>query len=225
MKKSFADTIPLLFVALLTTDIVGIITPIPLFTYLSKPLLMPVLLYWLYAKRELAGKQNTILFVGLFFSFIGDTLLLFEDRHPFFFIGGLLFFLATHFCYIIFFSIIQSGAVSLLKKQPLLIVLVLLYGCFFIWLLYPHLGALQLPVVVYALFICTMLLACLHVYYKVSKPSRYYYVWGALLFVLSDSLLAINKFYQPFSAAAVFIIVSYCAAQYFMVKGFIGSAK
>lgn len=42
---------------------------------------------------------------------------------------------------------------------------------------------------------------------------------GAALFVLSDSVLAINKFYQSFELAGLLIMLTYGAAQYFIVKG------
>ena len=74
---------------------------------------------------------------------------------------------------------------------------------------------------VYAAVICTMLLCSLHVYLKVNKKAAVYYLSGAAAFVLSDSLLAVNKFYEPFAYAGVFIMLTYCAAQYFIVRGYI----
>jgi uncharacterized membrane protein YhhN len=74
---------------------------------------------------------------------------------------------------------------------------------------------------VYAAVICSMLLCSLHIFLKVNKPANLFYLVGAVFFVLSDSLLAINKFYQPFAFAGVFIMLTYCAAQYFIVTGFI----
>ena len=115
---------------------------------------------------------------------------------------------------------IKSDHISLLKKQPLLIVLVLAYGLCLVWLLYPHLGHLKIPVIVYAAIICTMLLCSLHVFLKINKPAADLYLLGAAAFVLSDSLLAFDKFYQPFAYAGVFIMLTYCAAQYFIVRGF-----
>jgi hypothetical protein len=38
---------------------------------------------------------------------------------------------------------------------------------------------------------------------------------------MSDSLLAVNKFYQPLAYAGVFIMLTYCLAQYLIVRGFI----
>ncbi len=124
--------------------------------------------------------------------------------------------------YIVYFLKIRSGKPSLLKKQPVLIVLVLAYGVTLVWQLYPHIVAdLKLPVMVYAAVICSMLLCSLHVFLKVNKKAAKLYLFGALFFVLSDSLLAINKFYQPFAYAGVFIMLTYCAAQFFIVSGYI----
>ena len=56
---------------------------------------------------------------------------------------------------------------------------------------------------------------------KVNKAAGNAYVLGAIAFVLSDSLLAVNKFYQPIPYAGVFIMLTYCAAQFLIVRGFI----
>ena len=42
---------------------------------------------------------------------------------------------------------------------------------------------------------------------------------GAFLFVVSDSVLAINKFYQSFEAAGIIIMLTYALAQLFIIKG------
>ena len=42
---------------------------------------------------------------------------------------------------------------------------------------------------------------------------------GAMLFIISDSLLAINKFYYPFQMAGIFVMVTYGLAQYFITYG------
>ena len=59
------------------------------------------------------------------------------------------------------------------------------------------------------------------IFNKVNKKAAVYYLLGATAFVLSDSLLAVNKFYQPFAYAGIFIMLTYCAAQYFIVRGYI----
>ena len=115
----------------------------------------------------------------------------------------------------------MGQVVSLLKKQPVFILLIMGYGVSLVWFLFSHLGDLKIPVMVYAAVICTMLLCSLHVFTKVNKPANVLYLSGAVFFVVSDSLLAINKFHQPFAYAGVLIMLTYCAAQYFIATGFI----
>jgi len=208
-----------LFWALAATDIIAVAFDIPVNHYIAKPLLMPVLIGLMGTSGRAPGKKYIIR--GLFFAFFGDVFLLFENKNSLFFIFGLVSFLTTHIFYIIYFLKIQSANTSLVKKQPLLPILVIAYGVSLVWLLYPHLADLKIPVMVYAAVICTMLICSMHVFLKVKQPANWYFLSGALLFVISDSLLAINKFYQPFSYAAIFIMLTYCAAQYFIVNGFI----
>lgn len=208
------------FLLLTLAEIIGITGPFQTLHYIVKPLLVPtlILLLWL-TKTNKPGKN--LLLAGLFFSWAGDVFLMLENRSPLFFIIGLVCFLTTHIFYIIYFVSLRSPYISLLKKQPLLPLLVLGYGISLVWLLFPHLGKLTVPVIIYATVICTMLICSLHIFYKAPSPANLYYILGAAAFVLSDSLLAINKFYQSFTGAGILIMLTYCIAQYFIVKGFI----
>ena len=224
MLQSVQKKLNFAFWILALLDVLGIAANIDMFHYVAKPLLIPLLLLLLFFTKSSIGDKKLLL-IGLFFSWVGDVLLLFENRHPLFFIFGLVSFLTTHIFYIVYFLRVQSGNPSLLKKQPLFTVMVLAYGIGLVWQLYPGLKDLKLPVMVYAAVICTMLLCSLHIALKVSKKTALFYVFGAAAFVISDSLLAINKFYQPFTWAGVFIMLTYCAAQYFIVQGFIEQDK
>ena len=218
--KNRIQLLTVVFVIAVAVDITGIAANIAVLHYFAKPVLLPVLIVLLaVATPAVTGKR--IMLAALFFSWVGDIFLLAEDKNPLFFIFGLASFLTTHIFYIIYFLNIRSNQISLLKKQPLLIAAVLAYGIALVWLLFPALADLKIPVMVYAAVICTMLLCSLHIYLKANKPANMFFVLGALLFVLSDSLLAINKFYQPFAFAGVCIMLTYCAAQYFIVTGFI----
>ena len=213
-----------LFWLLAMLDVVGIAANIEMLHFVVKPLLIPALLLLLYFTKSTVPGKNLLL-TGLFFSWMGDVFLLFEYKHALFFIFGLISFLTTHIFYIIYFLRIRSGKTSLLKKQPVFIALVLAYGITLVSQLYPHLKDLKLPVMVYAAVICTMLLCSLHIFYKVNKKAAAFYLLGAAAFVVSDSLLAINKFYQPFAYAGVLIMLTYCAAQFFIVSGYIQQNK
>lgn len=219
MQQPVQKKIAILFWLLAMLDVVGIAGNIEVLHFVAKPLLMPVLFLLLFFTRSVVPGKNLLL-IGLFFSWMGDVFLLFEYKNALFFIFGLASFLTTHIFYIIYFLKTLSDKPSLIKKQPVLIALVITYGISLVWMLYPRLGDLKLPVMVYATVICSMLLCSLHVFLKVNKPSARLYVCGALFFVLSDSLLAVNKFYQPFAYAGVFIMLTYCAAQFFIVGGY-----
>ena len=218
--KNRIQLLTVVFVIAVAVDITGIAANIAVLHYFAKPVLLPVLIVLLaVATPAVTGKR--IMLAALFFSWVGDIFLLAEDKNPLFFIFGLASFLTTHIFYIIYFLNIRSNQISLLKKQPLLIAAVLAYGIALVWLLFPKLADLKIPVMVYAAVICTMLLCSLHIYLKANKPANMFFVLGALFFVLSDSLLAINKFYQPLAFAGVCIMLTYCVAQYFIVTGFI----
>ncbi len=215
LQKTFS-----IFWLLVLTDLLAILFGFGWLHYVVKPLLMPALMVSLiHPGMAITGKK--IILAGLLFSWLGDVFLLFESANSLFFIAGLVSFLITHICYIIYFSSVSSDAPSLLKKQPVYVLLIPGYGAVLVYLLFPHLGVLKIPVIVYGATICAMLLGSLHIYLKVKAPANSYFVSGAALFVLSDSLLAINKFYQPLPIAGIWIMLSYCAAQYLVVLGLI----
>lgn len=205
-------------------DITGILINNEILLYIVKPLLIPALFLLLF-NTDAAVPGKKILLTGLFFSWMGDVFLLLESTYALFFLFGLASFLTTHVFYIIYFLGIQSDNGSFLKKRPISLALVLAYGIILVWQLFPFLGELKIPVIIYAAVICSMLICSLHIFLKVNRKSAGYYLIGAATFVLSDSLLAINKFYQPFAYAGVFIMLTYCAAQYFIVRGFIQLEK
>jgi uncharacterized membrane protein YhhN len=220
MKDKVQIQWAILFGVLVAVDILGITAGISIVHFIAKPLLIPGLILLLKMSKTTVPRKSLLL-TGLVFSWLGDMFLLFEDKNALFFIFGLASFLTTHIFYIIYFLKIRSSADSLLKKQPWIVLLIAGYGLVLVWFLYPYLGDLKIPVMVYATVICGMLLCSLHIFLKVNKPANILYLLGASLFVLSDSLLALNKFYQPFAFAAVLIMLTYCAAQYFIVTGFI----
>lgn len=220
MAQPVQKKLILLFWIIALLDMAGIAANIETIHYAAKPLLMPVLLLILYVTKPFLPQKN-LLFGGLFFSWLGDLFLLFDHKHALFFIFGLACFLTTHIFYIIYFLKIRSKQSAFLKNQPVFIALVLAYGITLVWQLYPYLGNLAVPVMVYAAVICVMLLCSLHIFLKVNKKAAVSYLTGAMAFVVSDSLLAINKFYQPFAFAGILIMLTYCAAQFFIVNGFI----
>lgn len=224
MGKPAQKKLILLFWILAVLDLVGIAAGIDAMHFVFKPLLVPALLLLL-TQSKTTQPRKFLLVAGLFFAWLGDVFLLFEFKHSLFFIAGLACFLTTHIFYISYFLKISSTKTSMLARQPLWVAVVIAYGAILVWQLFPELGDLTIPVIIYATIICIMLLCSIHVFNKVNRQAALYFLSGATVFVVSDSLLAINKFYQPFAFAGVLIMLTYCAAQYLIVRGFIEQDK
>ena len=71
----------------------------------------------------------------------------------------------------------------------------------------------------YALAISAMLITAAHAFVKNTGGAAMYCTAGAGLFVMSDSLLSINKFYDSFPAAGTAIMLTYGLAQFAITKG------
>ncbi len=170
--------------------------------FVTKPLLMP-LLGWLLVGSD--GARVKWVWFALVFSWLGDMLLMLPMD---LFVFGLGSFLLAHIFYIRHFWGVWNRAQ--ITFRPLYLLLVGLYLGLLLYLLFPTLGSLQVPVIVYGLVISTMLLLALH-------SGRSGYRWGAALFVLSDSILAINKFHTPLPLSALWVMGTYGWAQYGIV--------
>lgn len=212
-----------LFGLVLAADITGILLQQELIETISKSLLMPVLLgYFIMHSRELATTLKNWIIGALLFSWLGDVLLIFQGRDSIFFLLGLSAFLLAHICYIIFFH--KTRLREKIPFHPWLLGIVIIYYAALISWLSPRLGDMKWPVYIYGIVISTMLMLALHMYrIKDRNPKAtgtgLLLIAGAVLFVVSDSVLAINKFYQSFEAAPVLIMLTYGLAQWLLTEG------
>lgn len=183
-----------------------------------KPLLLPFLLFSVYTFEKFPTKN--LLLSALTFSWIGDVILMFADKGELYFIFGLVSFLISHILYIVLFS--KQGNTTDYKKNIIFwigLILIILYLKSMLTLLFPKLGDLKIPVSIYALTISIMLLVALKGYFSWKKPANISILFGAMFFVTSDSILAINKFYEPLPYAAFLIMFTYLVAQFAIVIG------
>ncbi len=187
--------------------------------FFSKPLLMLILLVYFWVKSRKFISQKHLIMLALFFSWLGDIFLLFDKRKPQLFIFGLAAFLIAHLFYIVYFyQITAKNAVKRRLNIPAALA-VTIYVVSLFALLAPNLGTLQIPVAVYTLALSMMLLASIHAFDFKNRDFAKLCVAGTLLFVMSDSLLAINRFYQPFAFAGVLIMLTYAVAQFLIIAG------
>jgi uncharacterized membrane protein YhhN len=218
MQKGTAATLALLlFGAALAADLVFTATGLGSLRYISKPLILLALTaYFLFSVRDVSSPLKWWVAAALMLSWLGDVLLLFEERSPMFFILGLSAFLLAHVGYAAFFNLLRKA--GKLALNPLFLVFVGVYYGALVFSLYPYLDNMKLPVFVYGLVISTMLVLALCLG-PLKERIGLFIVLGALLFVLSDSVLAINKFMRPFTGAGVLIMLTYGMAQFFIVSG------
>ena len=132
---------------------------------------------------------------------------------------GLGSFLLAHVLYIITFLIIRRQSRPPLRWSW--IIAVLAYLLILLYMLMPFLGELKIPVVTYAVVLCAMLLSVVHAFRNPYSRPGVICVAGALLFVISDSVLAINKFHTGFPLAGIVIMLTYGFAQYMLVTGLV----
>jgi len=132
--------------------------------------------------------------VGLVLSLGGDIALLFEEHRKAFAVGLGLFLLA-HATYAVVFTLL--GRVS--PWDVLSIAVLLGVGAGFYVLIRSNLGRMTAPVIIYMLVISAMVsrAAATLVSFTFSAAQVAMILAGALLFYLSDGLLAANRFWKP----------------------------
>lgn len=176
----------------------------PLFTSIIKPL--PLLLLILFTLRS--TQYNRLIFLGFVFSLVGDILL---SQMLGLFLPGLVAFLVAHLFYIAAFlnrcrtTLLGSGLIFYLIGA----------GAFALFLQ----GAIQqlaLPVGIYIFVLVTMLWRAF-----VQRHSTPVAIWafvGAMLFVISDSLIGINRFVVDIPYASLLIMATYWPGQYLIYR-------
>lgn len=188
-----------------------------------KPILLPFLILETYSSENF--KTKNLLLTALVFSWIGDIILMFADKGELYFIFGLVSFLIAHIIFILLFTKQEKENTSTNKLFWVGLIIVGIYLFGMLSLLYPSLGDLKIPVTVYAITISTMLLMAIKGYFNWSKPSNLTVLLGALIFVSSDSILAINKFHSELPKSGFLIMITYIVAQFLITKGILNLNK
>lgn len=186
--------------------------------WFMKPFLLPFLGLAVFFSEGFSTKK--ILLSALTFSWIGDIILMFADKGELYFIFGLVAFLISHIIYIVLFYKQESTRTN--EKITLFwtgISIILVYFTMMVFLLFPKLGPLKIPVLVYAIVITTMLYFAFKGSLIWEESSANSILLGAIFFVSSDSILAFNKFYAPIPLASFLIMITYLVAQYLITAG------
>ena len=192
----------------------GLLFDLPVLYISAKPLLMiTLLMYFAFATRGYP-RWRVYVIAALVFSWAGDIFLISSD----WFIAGLISFLIAHIFYIIAYQ--KTGAATG-ELKPLDTLKFVVYGFVLIWVIYPGLGDLLIPVLIYALVLLGMGVWAHKRRGATSATSFKLVAIGAILFALSDGLIAINKFAFEIPAERILIMSIYMTAQYLIVRGLV----
>jgi uncharacterized membrane protein YhhN len=174
--------------------------------YLFKPATTALLLLLALVPATAQGiRYQAAIGVGLAFSLIGDVFLMLpRDR----FVSGLASFLLAHLAYIVAFT---SGIP--LGSAPAVLVLLLVAAVPVLRLLWPALGPLRLPVLLYSAAILLMVWRAWGRRWLLPGPGATLAAIGATLFMISDGLLAVDRFRRRIPLAHTLIMTTYVAAQ------------
>jgi len=177
------------------------------YVYLFKPLTMVfIILLALQGERPDASLYKYAILAGLGFSLVGDIFLMLPLKRV---IAGLVSFLVAHLCYIVAFSANICFSVS-----GFLPALFLLYVIIMFAILFPRLGKMKLPVLVYELVIVMMAWRAVERWAQIGDTGALLVLTGAILFVISDSAWATNQFVRRYKSAQALILSSYFCAQW-----------
>lgn len=174
--------------------------------YLFKPLTTAILLLLAAIPASAHGpRYQAAIVVGLACSLVGDVMLMLPyDR----FVPGLAAFLLAHLAYLVAFV---SGVP--IGTAPALLLPILAIGILLLRVLWPGLGSFRGPVLAYTVAILLMVWRAWAREWVAPGAGALLAAIGATLFMLSDTILALNRFRRPVPGAQIAIMTSYVAAQ------------
>lgn len=205
-----------LYLVVVALDLLLLYFFLPEWRWFTKPLLMPLV-----ASGFISGIQKPIqrngwfIIAALFFSWLGDMFLQAKGC----FIPGLVSFLLAHVSYILYFIKTGGPRKGMIQQHPFYALPVFIYILLFLYFLFPYLGDLAIPVIIYSITIGFMLICAMNSRNKVSAAASGLFIGGAILFVISDSVLAIDLFAIKNHFHGLMVMISYTIAQLLIVNG------
>ena len=237
MKSKTTKLFLLLFWLTTVVHLLSIIFGSEIIKTLSKPFLMVTLAgyFWTFTKNVSGNRLLFFVYGALLFSFFGDILLMITEqtiiwpgiKEETWFIMGVFSFMIAQVFYIITYKYYRSyeGKKSARHITVSLSSVIILYTMILWAKLYPHLDDMLIPVTIYTLTILTMVLMAITRHRKTSPKSFIMVLAGAVIFLLSDSMIAINKFILPLEHERLLIMITYILGQFLIISGLIEHIK
>ncbi len=212
-------TVSILYLAALAAEVYALATDSASIEYVAKPALMPILILYLAFSTKGVGAVRFTMIAALVFSWFGDVFLMFDKQSGGLFVYGLAAFLTAHILYIYYFLAVRRlNRVETRPSVRALIAIILYSGALFAFIA-PHVGQMLVPVAIYSAALTAMLATSLAAFRFGDQDFGKLCVAGTLLFVVSDSILAVNRFAVPFTAGPVLVMLTYGIAQFLICEG------
>ncbi|MCJ7516236.1 MAG: lysoplasmalogenase [Dehalococcoidia bacterium] len=171
---------------------------------------IPALSLAMLAFIAVSGSRGKLLFTALLFCAAADIAL--ELAGGKYFVVGLGLFLVAH----IFFIITFSRDFKFQKSRVPVIVLLAVYSIMMAFIMTPSLQEMAIPVYVYM-----TALTLVGIFAALRAARNDFTLYGAISFIVSDSIIAIDKFMMSAPAADYIIMITYYLALFLIVFGFL----
>lgn len=161
------------------------------------------------------GTYGQLVIAGLVLGAGGDIALLGKSNKAF--LAGLGLFLLGHLAYVAAFASLMPASAWFAGAGPLAAAPYLAGGGV-LWLLWPKLGEMRVPVIGYVLTIATMVVFAISAFrtQAIPDPERTRLITGAVLFFVSDLAVARDKFVAATFANKAWGLPAYYGAQLFI---------
>ncbi|HUT08437.1 MAG TPA: lysoplasmalogenase [Candidatus Latescibacteria bacterium] len=174
--------------------------------YVMKPMTMVlVITVALIAATPVPAAYKSLVLAGLLCSLLGDIALMFSEK---WFTAGLASFLAAHVFYVLAFKPGPGRPIPAGLFFPFII-----FGLLMFRILAPRLGPMKFPVFVYIAAITVMAAFAAGRFVDGGGTRPLLAFAGAILFLISDSVLAYDRFAKKLGPAQVIILGTYFPAQ------------
>jgi uncharacterized membrane protein YhhN len=222
--NSYRALIFFLFWMALLIDCFLIFTQKTEYRVYTKPLLIPLLLVAIYIEaRDTKHTTSQILInIAFFFCFLGDFTLL-NDEDSGRFTLGLLSFLLAHLFFIFFFYRLKPFKTRHALFVVITAFIVLMYVTGLLYFIWDSVSIqnFEIPVVIYAVVLGVMVIMAINTIKNrgIKRIAKFYFIPGAVFFLISDTILALSKFYRNYDYSSVPVMVTYGLAIFFLTCG------
>ncbi|TFF87741.1 MAG: lysoplasmalogenase, partial [Promethearchaeota archaeon] len=189
--------------------------------FITKPPLVPLLILF-YIFSIIPRLPNWAFILGLFFGFLGDVFLML-GREAKWFMYGLSSFLIGHIFYIITFGLSIFNILAFPWWGFLLIIPEILMVAVVLVKIKGKMGNLRIPTLVYVgvIFLMSFFAVLRLATYQIISFSFLLPWIGSLLFIISDGIIALDKFDKHIPHDRFLVMITYGLAQYLITQGII----